>query len=332
MFARFVGLFLLAVLVLVGGLLLFPAGLRNSGQVTFQGYVEGILTLVAPEVGGRIATLSVSEGDRVTAGDVLFILDSEVAESRTRQAEARLAQAKAQLRDLEAEQQRPEQIRVLEAALARAKAALAYSQAEYARRKTLFKKGVIGQAQLDAAKTAAARDKAAYEEALRRLKAAHLPARKERIAAARAAVKAAEAALLEAKIALRKHTITAPKSGQIQDIYYRKGEVVAAGQPVLALLPPENLRIRFFVPEPKLSAIHRGTRVTVTCDGCPDNLTARIRYVAREAEFTPPVIFSPEERAKLVFRVEAVPEGQAKALSPGQPVTVILDLERALAE
>jgi HlyD family secretion protein len=98
---------------------------------------------------------------------------------------------------------------------------------------------------------------------------------------------------------------------------------VNAGQPVLALLPPANLRVRFYVPEPMLSTIMLGQTVSVTCDNCGADLRARITFISQEAEFTPPVIFSEQERAKLVFRVEARPLDPDLRLPIGLPVTVL---------
>jgi HlyD family secretion protein len=98
---------------------------------------------------------------------------------------------------------------------------------------------------------------------------------------------------------------------------------VAAGAPVVSMLPPENVKVRFFVPQPQLGAIQVGDMVEVRCDACAPGLTAEISFIAPEAEYTPPVIFSREMRAKLVFLVEARPR-QPDALRPGQPVDVTI--------
>jgi HlyD family secretion protein len=132
----------------------------------------------------------------------------------------------------------------------------------------------------------------------------------------------ARAALRETEIGLDKLRIAAPAAGTVEQIYFRAGEVVSAGQPVVALLPPERLKVRFFVPETQLAAARVGRTVSVVCDGCPGDLKARISFVARNAEFTPPVILSREERSRLVFMVEAQPMGAAVRLSAGQPVEV----------
>jgi HlyD family secretion protein len=119
----------------------------------------------------------------------------------------------------------------------------------------------------------------------------------------------------------------------VQEVYFRPGEAVAAGQPVLALLPPDNRKLRFYVPEPLYTSVPLGSAVTVTCDGCGrDGLPAQITFASREVEFTPPVIFSQKERARLVFRLEARLEGEAARLPLGLPVTVRLRDATPVAE
>ena len=131
-------------------------------------------------------------------------------------------------------------------------------------------------------------------------------------------------ALDEAEKNLGKRQVFASADGTVEEVYFRPGEVVNAGQRVVALLPPRNLKVRFFVAEPVRAKLQIDQSVTLTCDGCPPDLHANINFIAREAEFTPPVIFSREQRQKLVFLVEARPEGDATALTAGQPVTVTL--------
>jgi HlyD family secretion protein len=107
-------------------------------------------------------------------------------------------------------------------------------------------------------------------------------------------------------------------------VYFRPGETVPPGRPVIALLPPSNLKIRFYAPETELAAIKIGDAVTVTCDACASGLVAKVSFIARSAEYTPPVIYSLEERAKLVFLIEARPDEPEK-LRVGQPVSVTLN-------
>jgi HlyD family secretion protein len=106
-------------------------------------------------------------------------------------------------------------------------------------------------------------------------------------------------------------------------VYLRPGEFAAAGQPVVSVLPPENIKIVFFVPEPELSRIVVGAGAAIACDNCPDDIEAKVSFIADSVEFTPPIIYSDEERTKLVYRVEARPT-KPRALKPGQPVRVRL--------
>lgn len=140
---------------------------------------------------------------------------------------------------------------------------------------------------------------------------------------AEAALRSAEARLNSARTRLTRRRALSPDSGTIQQVYYRPGETVPAGKPVVALLPPRNLKIRFFVPQATLPEIELGETVGVQCDGCEAGLTAQVTFIARSAEFTPPVIYSLEERSKLVFLVEARPQ-QPEKFRVGQPVNVTL--------
>ncbi len=114
----------------------------------------------------------------------------------------------------------------------------------------------------------------------------------------------------------------APVDALVFAVMHRPGDWVNAGAPVVALLPPDALKLRFFVPEPALARAAVGSEVALSCDGCAPNLRARIRWVSPQAEYTPPVIYSNASRSKLVFAVEATPLDGAAALKPGQPVDV----------
>jgi len=140
---------------------------------------------------------------------------------------------------------------------------------------------------------------------------------------AEAALRTAEARLNSAKTRLDRRRVKSPAAGMIQEVYFRVGEQVQPGRPVLSLLPPGNVRVRFFVPQAMLPTIKIGDAIVVKCDGCAGDLVARVSFISAQAEFTPPVIFSNEERARLVFRVEATPERPAD-LRVGQPVSVAL--------
>jgi len=143
-------------------------------------------------------------------------------------------------------------------------------------------------------------------------------------------VQATAATLAKAQWALAQKTQYAPTNAWVQDTLYRPGEFVIAGNPVVALLPPENIKARFFVPQPQLASFKSGTPVSVSIDGVPTPLRATVNYISTQAEFTPPVIYSKENRAKLVFMVEAgLAAAVARNLRPGQPVDVRLERQTA---
>lgn len=288
----------------------------------FSGYVDADYVWVAPIYGGTLTTLSVARGDFVEAGAPLFALDPEPERTTRTEAEARLAQAEATVRNLETGR-RPDEIAAVAAQRAQAAAALRHSEAELRRQMKLRASGASSQSQLDAARSARDRDRARVAELDAQLRIARLPARQQEIRAARAAVAAARAALATATWRLAQKTVRAPAAGLVVDTLYRPGEPVPAAAPVVQLLPPGNLKLRFFVPEPALARLRIGDRLAVSCDGCAAGLAATVRYIAPAAEYTPPVIYSREERVRLVFMAEATPDAAAAAtLHPGLPVEV----------
>lgn len=318
---RQAGLLILATGVALPALLL--TNTKSDAPLSrFQGYVEGQMIYVSAEEGGTILQMNVGSGDDVHRDQMLFSQDTALKDIQLQQAEARLREAQARLRNVKAPQQRPEEIEVLRASERRAATAVNISALELVRQRELLRKGVTSRALLEQAEAANEQDSAALEEIRRQIEVAGLGGRDNDIHAAEAAVDAAIAARAEAAERIGKADVKAPEDGRVEDVFYRAGEVVPAGTPVLALLPDGNLRIRFFVPEPSLSALSLGGGILVSCDGCGPDIKARITFIAREAEFTPPVIFSEEERSKLVFKVEARLSGDENPLPLGLPVTV----------
>lgn len=179
----------------------------------------------------------------------------------------------------------------------------------------------LQEADLRVAEAAAVNARAAFERAQQLLKSGS--GSQKAFDDAQAMLREAEARAKAARTRLDRRTLSSPVSGAVQQVYYRPGEMVPAGNAVLSILPPGNVKVRFFVAQAVLPTIALGDSVTVRCDGCADGLTARISFIAHTAEFTPPVIFSEEERAKLVYLVEALPESPEN-LRVGQPVSVSL--------
>ncbi len=185
--------------------------------------------------------------------------------------------------------------------------------------------GFISHAVLDAARAAVEQDTAQVAELAAQVKVARLAARPDEIAAARAEAQAARAALAQAQWRLDQKAVAAPVAGAVQDRLYLPGEFVPAGNPVVVLLPPSNLKLRFFVGETELARVKPGQSVRARCDGCGAEIPAIIRFVSTQAEYTPPVIYSRENRAKLVYLVEAgVTAQEAARLHVGQPIEVRL--------
>jgi HlyD family secretion protein len=151
-----------------------------------------------------------------------------------------------------------------------------------------------------------------------------LGGREDQLAAAKSAVDAAAQKVTQDEKLLREGAPKAPAGGNIEDTFYRPGEFVAAGQPVVSLLPPENVKIRFFVPQKTLPQLKAGQKISVSCDGCKAPVEATISFLSDQAEFTPPIIYSVESRDKLVFLVEAKPDAFDPALRPGLPVDIAL--------
>lgn len=304
-------------------LLLALAGCVDAGPPRYQGYAEAEMLFVGPEEAGRVTALEVDEGDRVTAGQKLFEIDPALQQADVDAARASLEQARAQLANLKAAAQRPEEVEVLEAGRRRAAAALDLSRIELDRQKDLYAKAVGSKAALDTAQHTFDQNQAALDEIGKQIEVAKMGSREMQIAAAERQVDSAQANLVTAQTRLDRRTLAAPAAGSVETVYFRPGELVPVGRPVLSLLPPELIKMRFFVPEPDLARFRLGARVTVHCDGCNGSVPATVSYIATESEYTPPVIYSLDERSKLVFLLEAKPDDPLR-LRPGQPITVEL--------
>ena len=290
----------------------------------YQGYAEAEYVRVALPFAGSLERLHVQRGAQVKAGDALFTLERENEAAARREAEERLHNAEAQLANLQ-KSRRPSEIEAVRAQLAQAEAALKLSQAQLKRSEQLVAQNFISKDRLDEARSAHERDRARVVQLTAELATSRLAAREDEIKAARAAVATAQATLEQADWKLGQKSATTPVAGLVADTLYVQGEWVPAGSPVVSLLPPKNVKVRFFVPEPALATLRIGQKVTVGCDGCAAPIASSITFISPQAEFTPPVIYSKENRAKLVFLIEAQPSpGDAVKLHPGQPVEVRL--------
>lgn len=319
-----------AIIDWIAGAFMAVAALFGGADVStgYQGYVEADYVRVGVPDPGTLELLAVRRGDMVQAGDLLFALDDTAERAARDEAAARLAQAEARLADLR-KGERPEEIAALEAERRQAEASLALTKSELDRQQKLFDTKVTAESRLDEARSAYRRDVARIAELDAEIATAGLGGRSDAVAAAAADVAAARAALAQAEWRLSQRSAAAAMAALVDDTLYAEGEHVGAGKPIVSLLPPGNLFVRFFVPETELGRIAVGQRFTVTCDGCAGPIAARVSFVSPDAEYTPPVIYSEARREKLVFMIEARPLDASPdleaALHPGQPVTVTAD-------
>jgi HlyD family secretion protein len=315
---------MIASVTLMAFVLLFATGCANKQVAEYQGYVEGKFVYVASPESGRLDRLSVTRGQTVSAGDALFGLDDEPEASAVLQARQALRSSESKLSDLQTGK-RPPEIEVTREQLMEAVAEKKQADQILASDQAQYRAGGIAQTELINAQAAAETSAARVREREADVSVDALPAREQQIRAQRNQVAGDRATLAQAEWRLQQKQISSPRKGLVFDTLYREGEWVAAGNPVIELLPPQNLEVRFFVPETVVGALRTGESIRVRCDGCSSSVLATVTFISPQCEYTPPVIYSNENRSKLVFMVIAKPPVEKAAmLHPGQPVGVTL--------
>ncbi|CAN5874445.1 HlyD family efflux transporter periplasmic adaptor subunit [soil metagenome] len=306
---------LLVAASLIAALILVP---RLNRSHVLTGYVEGEALYLAAPVSGAVAQVYVQRGDRVKAGDRLFVVDHKQVAAQREQAQAEVGAAQAQAQDAR-KGLRPVELAVYDANIAAAQARAQDAAADMRRVQPLVRKGIYAPARLDDVRAALQTANAQLAAARRQRDAATLGAREGQVQAADSRVAQAQAGLSAADARLSDLAPVAPSDARVEDVFFQKGEWSVANQPVLSLLPDDRIKLRFFVPEQSLAAYRIGSVVRFACDGCAKDLSARITFVSPRPEFTPPIIYSREARDRLVYMVEARPSAR---LNPGQPVDV----------
>ncbi|WP_009964340.1 HlyD family secretion protein [Verrucomicrobium spinosum] len=302
--------------------LALPACTRSDPNL-LNGYVEADYVRVAAPVAGRLVKRDVMRGDEITAGAPLFSLNTDDELAARDEAAAKVATAEARLADL-LKGDRTEELVAKDASLRQAQAALDLSTAELKRVEPLVRSKALAAADLDQARSNEHRDRARVAELSAQIVVAKLGGRPDAIGAAQSEVKAARDQLAGAEWRLKEKSQTAPAAARVEDTLYEAGEWIPAGTPVVTLLPPANVKIRFYVPETQLARLTKGASVAIHMDGSAP-VQATISFISNQAEYTPPVIYSRETREKLVFLCEARPQAaDAPRLHPGQPVEVHL--------
>jgi len=289
--------------------LLLPAACAKKPDDAWLGYAEGDEAMISAPQPGWVVSLKTERGQVIHRGDVLFVLDDTRELAGRDQAAAALVQAQAALAQAQAGQAQAR------SSLTQEQANLAYTRTELARQDRLAQQGIGTPTQRDAARNAFQQSEARIGQLQ-----AQVTQTGAQIEQTRAQIAQMQASLGSASYSLSQRQIVAETEGPVQDIFFRQGEYVPASTPVLSILPPANIYVRFFVPEGQLQRARLGGRVRITCDGCKP-MDAIITFIAQQQEFTPPVIFSNGNREKLVFKMEArLPAGLP--LHPGQPVEV----------
>ena len=307
-------------LTLTVALTLILIGCGNSDHQSYQGYVAGENIYLASPYSGFLVEVLAGRGQPVRKGQLLYKLDADPQQLLLTEASAGLQQAKQIYNDLK-KPKRPEELAAIQAQIEQASAQVKLADLRVKRNQTLYQKHVLDKDTFDASLEHYQESiylKAQYEA---NLALAKLGSREDQIKAQQSQIAVLTSKMKQAKWELAQKSIYAPADGVIFDTYFRKGEFVAAQKPIAAVLAPENIRIEFFVPDVGLAALHVGKKITFSCDGCSKNNPAVIHYVSPEAEYVPPLVYSLDNRDKLVFRIKANISNPMN-FKPGQPVVV----------
>lgn len=292
---------------------------------TFQGYAEGEFVYVASQLAGRLDELPLMRGDKVIPGQRLFVLEHDTETIGVERAQATLQKAQNTLADLK-KGLRPDEIDQILARIAKSEAELSLAKIEMERRQRLLASGAVAKEEYDKARTAFLASQGSLADLKAQLATGKLGSRIDQILAATDQVAAARADFDQARWSLDQKMPLAILDAQVVDLLYYRGEWVSAGSPVVKLLPPDAVKVRFFVPETEWGRLKVGQAVSVRADGLDKPLAGHISFVNTQVEYTPPIIYSQNFRAKLVVMVEArfAPQ-EAALLKPGQPVDVHLE-------
>lgn len=313
-----------AIIIIFGGALIYEIFFvwKSDKPPMWTGYVEGDFVWIGLPEGGILEHMEAYRSQQVVAGQTLFILDSVSEQAGLNEAKAALKQATSNRDDL-LKGERPSEIDALLAQKKEAEATLELNRLTYIRLLELLETNDTSQQDTDQARANYESAEGALEAIEANIVTAKLPARSDEIKAADAAIEAAQGTVDNAEWQLARRTAHAPTDALVYDIIFYEGEFLAAGQGAVSLLPPQNIKVRFFVSEADLPTLSYSQTVMISCDGCPGQIPANITFISPEAEYTPPVIYSESARQKLVYLIEARPV-EPMVLRPGQPVDITL--------
>lgn len=304
---------------------LFLTGCQSADPQMYNGYAEGEFVNVSSTQSGKLDKLFVVRGAQVSANDTLFALECESEVLAFQQAKADLAAAEATLSDYQ-KGARSEEIRVIEAQLAQAVASAENAAREFERNSALFPTNAVSKTQLDASETLAKSSASKVKELKNSLNVAKLSKRPDQIKAQENRIAQLRSALQQAQWKIDEKGVKSRYEALVYDTLYREGEFVPQGGIIVRLLPPQNIKIRFFVPQKIAESLQIGTNISITQRSDGKKIAAHVTYISPEAEYTPPIIYSNESKNKLSYMIEAYPsKNDAPLLHPGQPVEVTLE-------
>ncbi len=280
--------------------MLIITGCDNKPENRLSGYSHGEFVYLSYSSTAKIEQLFIKKGDNVTPGQELVKIESFDAQNIFLRAEEKLSAESALLRNLESGE-RPEELDIIRAQIKKARSAESQVKRQLERYRNLYASRAISLAEWEDIRDELTQKGAQVEELINQLKARQLPARQDEISKQLSMVAAAKLERDKALWDVQQTTIVSPVNAKVFDIIYRAGERPTAGRPIISLLPPENIKVRFYIPEAMLGKFKIGTKVKLICDGCAEHIAGVINYISPEAEFTPPVIYSTKRREKLIF-------------------------------
>lgn len=302
----------------------FLSSCTEKKPTVLNGYVEANYTRLSSVFGGRLEEIVVKSGDVINAKSKIFSLNNTAELAAVNEATARVQKSEVVLSDLETGAGENE-ISVIRGQLKEAQAIFKLAQINFNRQKKLLAEGLISQASFDLSKSQFEQASAKIESINAQLKVLKSPARIGQTQAQSAETTSAKEIYKQKLWAYSQKEVFAPKKPPefiVENVYFQVGEFVPAGVPVVSLLAESEKFIRFFIPQEKLAQIKIGGQVNIICDGC-ESQYAKINFISTNAEFTPPILYNRENRAKLMFRVEALPE-KPQNLKVGMPIDILL--------
>ncbi len=292
---------------------------KEEPVIRVSGNIEAQEVNIGFKISGKIASLTVQEGDWVEKGTIVGKLDDKDLRHRLELARASLRTAEARLEKLLAGS-RPEEIREAEAAVRQAQFDMMNRKNQYERMKALFDRGVIPRETLDNVETGYKMAAAQLQRAEERYKLLKEGPRKEEIDEARAQVEQARASLRLSETQLNDTLLSSPISGIVLVKSAEVGEVVNPGTTVVTLADIRNVWLKAYIPETELSRVKWGQEVIVTTDLKPQKeYKGKISFISSQAEFTPKQIQTEKERVTLVYRIKIDIPNPDKELKPGMP-------------